>query len=77
MTESVIYAAVFLGVILGCSDLFDFSHSILLMFQDIIENQSLAHEEKKSWVNKPCVISVKKCKGDKHYFGPGNALSLV
>lgn len=29
MIESVIYAAVFLGVILGCPALFDFSHNIL------------------------------------------------
>lgn len=77
MTESVIYAAVFLGVILGCSALFDFSHNILLMFQDITEDQSLAHEVKNTYVNNHCVISVKKCKGDKHYFGPGNTLSLV
>lgn len=47
------------------------------MFQDMAENQSLAYEEKKNWVNKYCVISVKKCKGDKHYFGPDGTLSLV
>lgn len=47
------------------------------MFQDIVENPSLAHEEKNTWVNNQCVISVKKWKGDKHYFGPGNTLSLV
>lgn len=63
--------------ILECSPLFDFSHNIILMFQEIVENQSLAHEEKNTWVNNHCVISVKKCKGVKHYFSPGNTLSLV
>lgn len=77
MTESVIYAAVFLGVILGCSALFDFSHNILLMFWDITENLSLAHEEKNTCVNNHCVISVQNCKGDTLCFGPGNSLSLV
>ena len=48
MTESVIYAAVFLGVILGCCALFDFSHNILLTFQDVVGNQGLAHQEKKT-----------------------------
>ena len=76
-TESVIYAAVFLGVFLGCSALFAFSHNRFLIFQDIAENQSWAHEENNSWVDNHCVISVKKRKEFKLCFGPGSTSSLV
>lgn len=48
MTESVIYAAVFLEVILGFI-WFQSQHSFTVV-KDIVENQSLAHEEKNTWV---------------------------
>lgn len=47
---------------LECSALFYFSHNIILMFQEIVENQSLAHEEKNIWISNHCVISVKNVK---------------